>query len=91
MEALFDVAEFCGSLVYAHRGLKHRQHFRQAVLVAEETVEDCVGANVPPTMLRQLQPWIAKLEGHRSEMLQRMNEEEDEFEGGYGGRHNDLF
>lgn len=81
MEALFDVAEFCGSLVYAHQGARKRSHFRPAVLLANETVEDCVGGNVPKDMLRQLQPKIAKLGRHREHLFQQLNEEEDEFAG----------
>ncbi|XP_008214814.1 tetratricopeptide repeat protein 25-like isoform X1 [Nasonia vitripennis] len=82
MEALFDVAEFCGSLVCAHQGARHRQHFRAAVLLANEIIEDCVGENVPGDTLRQLQPWIRRLTEHREGLIvERRDDLEDEFQG----------
>ncbi|XP_014217692.1 tetratricopeptide repeat protein 25-like, partial [Copidosoma floridanum] len=81
MEALFDIAEFCESLVYAHRGLRRRRHFKNAVLLANGTVDNCVGANVSADVVSRMQPWIARLEAHRRDLLDKLNEEEDEFEG----------
>ncbi|XP_011498765.1 PREDICTED: tetratricopeptide repeat protein 25-like [Ceratosolen solmsi marchali] len=81
MEALFAVAEFCRSLVYAQQGARQRMTFRFAVLLANETIEDCVGANVSSTMMRYIQPWITKLREHREEVLERLNDLEDELEG----------
>lgn len=81
MEALFDVAEFCMSLVYAHQGARRRCSYQAAVLLANEIIEDCVGDNLPEDMFVQLHPWIAKLTKHREIMMEKMNDEEDEFAG----------
>ncbi|KAJ8670373.1 hypothetical protein QAD02_001632 [Eretmocerus hayati] len=81
MEALYDVAEFCMSLVYAQRGARRRSSFKPAVLLANGTVDDCVGKRVPPDTLRKLYPWIYSLERHRDEAKKRLLDEEDEFDG----------
>ncbi|XP_058802216.1 outer dynein arm-docking complex subunit 4 [Phymastichus coffea] len=81
MEALFDIGEFCMSLVYAHQGARRRRSYQAAVLLANETIEDCLGDNLPRDMFVQLHPWIAKLTEHRKNMREKLKEEENEFEG----------
>ncbi|KAL7294679.1 hypothetical protein TKK_0011982 [Trichogramma kaykai] len=89
MGALYDIGEFCESLIYAHRGLKRRSRFREAVLLANETVEDCCGVNVPGDVLLQMQPWIERLGKHREELTRHRNEGDDEF--AEIGEHHMLF
>lgn len=82
-DALFYTGEFGGSLVHSHRGLQggNVKYFKPLVLVNQETVEDCVGQNVPPDMLKRLMPKIEALFAHRAWLFERLNDEPDEFEG----------
>lgn len=83
VEALFYIGEFGGSLVHAHRAVQRGNvtKFKPMVLVNQETVEDCVGRNVPRNMLEKLLPWMKNLFAHREWLTEKLKEEPDEFAG----------
>ncbi|KAG7203207.1 hypothetical protein KM043_010313 [Ampulex compressa] len=82
VEAFFNIEECGYGLVHAYQGLRGREMpFRYDIYQGRETVEDCVGRNTAPDALVLLYPWIQKLQEHRKALVEKLEEEEDEFEG----------
>ncbi|CAK9808501.1 Outer dynein arm-docking complex subunit 4 [Anthophora plagiata] len=83
LQTLFHMGEFEYSLVHAHQGYqKYRTTFLEhGILLGNETVEDCVGRDSGPNALQLLRPWIQELTEYRKLLMEKLNEEVDEFAG----------
>ncbi|XP_048509939.1 outer dynein arm-docking complex subunit 4-like [Athalia rosae] len=82
VETLFAIAEFGYSLIHAHQGMQqHRFPFELGVFQGNGTVLDCIGHNTSPIALRELFPWIRSVQRRQRELIAKLGEEEDEFQG----------
>ena len=82
VETLYKITEFGLSLIYAYQGQRMRPYpFKWGVYQASETIEDCIGKNTSPTALRELYPWIKRMEDYLKELKVKKDEVKDEFEG----------
>ncbi|XP_046493027.1 outer dynein arm-docking complex subunit 4-like [Neodiprion pinetum] len=80
VETLFEIAEFGYSLIHAHQGMQqHEFPFELGVFQGNETVLDCIGRNTSPIALRELFPWIQRVQKRQMELIAKLGEEEDEF------------
>lgn len=82
VETLYKIGEFGNSLVHAYRVDRQRRYpFEDAIHRANETVDDCIGYNTLPNVLWALLPWMKKLEVQRNNLIAKLSEAKDEFEG----------
>lgn len=82
IETLYRIGEFSKSLILAHQaGHSCRYPFEDAIHRANETVEDCLGYNTLEDVLVALVPWMKKVEKRRNDLISKLSEVKDEFEG----------
>ncbi|KAH0568411.1 outer dynein arm-docking complex subunit 4-like [Cotesia glomerata] len=82
IETLYRIGEFSKSLILAHQaGHSCRYPFEDAIHRANETVEDCLGYNTLEDVLVALVPWMKKVEKRRNDLISKLSELKDEFEG----------
>ncbi|XP_008550569.1 outer dynein arm-docking complex subunit 4 [Microplitis demolitor] len=82
IETLYRIGEFSKSLILAYQaGHSCRYPFEDAIHRANETVEDCLGYNTLKDILVALLPWMKKLEKRRNDLISKLSELKDEFEG----------
>nr|KAF7421699.1 hypothetical protein H0235_009535 [Vespula pensylvanica] len=79
---LYQIGEFCYSLIHAYNGFRQRRMpFELCIYQANEAIETCVGRNTVPDALKRLLPWIKKLQEYREVLIESLTLESDEFEG----------
>lgn len=84
VETLYKIGEFGESLVHAYPGYQSHQcryPFEDAIYRANDTIENCIGSNTMETIMIQLLPWIKKLENKRCNLIAKLSDDGDEFEG----------
>lgn len=82
VETLYKITEFEQSLIYAYQGRRLRPFpFKWGIYQANETIEDCVGNNTSPIVLKELYHWIKEMEHFFKQLNAQGDQMKDELEG----------
>lgn len=84
VETLYKIGEFGKSLVHAYPGYQCHQcryPFEDAIYRANDTIENCIGCNTLENVMVEMLLWINKLQEQQFNLIAKLSDDGDEFEG----------